>query len=579
MYIDKVKLQRRNIISGVLSSLLLIFALIVVTGCDTSHIDFKYIVEKAKKQGLTYIRIPEGEYTVSNSTYLHQVKNLVIDGTNVKLKVITIGNLFFFDGCENVKIKGFTIDYDPLPYTQGTISTIESGKEVFFDIHKGYPDITEENLYESLYIFDKDTHLWKEGLGDVYGEMEVVNARRGYIKTKVEHSKLKVGDFVAVAKRRGAMFHSFGGSKNIAFEDLTILSAPSVVFSGRFAGSNHSFKRIKITKGPKPIGATIPRLLSANADAINYGISKSAPLVENSEFAFLGDDVINFHGPHFPIIKVENSTSFLTLRIQKFRAYKDVMAPGELLRHLSKTVYKILGSVKFKSIEEVKVHGFDKAFLKRNLPLYINKFCDIDQCTVYRIKIHSPLKMEVGESFDFPSANSSGFIIRDSYIHNNRGKVRIMSSDGLIEGNRFEQQRGTAINIGTEYPHWGEGGWSENIMIRNNTFKDIGIGNIFTLKNRAPAAISVYTMNSEGNHYIPGHSDIFIENNLIENSRPAAIYAYGVKNVVIKNNIIRNSFSDTSSIAGSARGVGPLGAVGIHSESIGTISNNIITSK
>lgn len=539
-------------------------------------LDFKSIITKAKQEGKTYISIPAGSYSVNNKTYLHRVKDLIIDGTDVKLFVTKIGPLFFFDGCENLTIKGFTIDYDPLPFTQGTIKSITNKREVLFDIHDGYPDITEENIYESLYVFDKETLLWKAGLGDIYGEMQVINTRTGYIKTKIEQPKLEVGDLVAIPKRRGSTFHSFGGSNHITFEDLTIYSSPSMVFSGRFAGPKHRFNRITITRGGLPNGATVPRLLSSNADAINYGISNSSPIVENSEFAFIGDDVINFHGPHFPIIKVENSTSFLTVRIQKFRKFEDVMPTGSKLRHLADSTYKIIGTTEFESIVEVSNHGLDKAFLKKQLPLYTNKFCNIEKCTVYRINTQSALNMEVGQSFDFPDANNSNFIVRNSYIHDNRGKVRIMSSDGIIEGNRFERQRGTAVNIGTEYPHWGEAGWSENIIIRNNSFNHIGIGNVFTTINRAPAAISIYTMNNKGNKYTAGHSNILIENNIIENSYPAAIYAYGVKDILIKNNVVKNSFSVLSKFAGSARDIAPRSAIDIHPDSIGILQNNTI---
>lgn len=61
------------------------------------------------------------------------------------------------------------------------------------------------------------------------------------------------------------------------------------------------------------------------------------------------------------------------------------------------------------------------------------------------------------------------------------------------------------------------------------SFNYIGIGNVFRTRSCAPAAFTIYTMNIKGNKYTAGHSNILIENNIIENSYPAAIYAYGVK--------------------------------------------------
>ena len=67
-----------------------------------------------------------------------------------------------------------------------------------------------------------------------------------------------------------------------------------------------------------------------------------------------------------------------------------------------------------------------------------------------------------------------------------------MSSNGLIEGNRFERIRSSAIDIGNEYPHWAEAGWAENIVIKNNTFKDVGVGEVFSTHNKVPAAICLF---------------------------------------------------------------------------------------
>lgn len=544
---------------------------------ERQTLDLKRLISKAVNQGETYVRIPPGEYNIDKKIYLNNVNNLVIDGKGVKLFIIKIGPLFHLDGCNNLTIKGFTIDYDPLPFTQGTITSILNKKGITFAIHKGYPDLTENNLYESLYVFDKSTSRWKHGVGDIYGDMKVVNARTGYLKSKREQPLLEVGDLVAIAKRRGSLFHSFGGTKNILYEDLTILSSPSIVFSGRFTGVNHKFNRIKITKGKRPQGATEERLISSNADGINYGICDSSPSIENSELAFMGDDIMNFHGPHFPIIKVESPTSFLTVRIQKFRNYKYAMKKGGVLRHLAIGTYEVLGTSKLNSIEQVKRHGFDKKYLKKYLPEYLSNYCDKGNCTVYRIKIESPIDLKVGQSMDFPEANCSGFKVNNSYFHDNRGKLRIMSSDGVIENNRFERQRNTAITIGNEYRYWGEAGWANNIIIRNNIFKDIGLGNVFKSTNKTPAAISIYTVNTRGNQkYIAGHSNILIEKNTIENSLPAAINVYGAKNVIIKNNIIKNSYSLRSKNAGSKFNISPKSEIDVQLGTKGKLQNNII---
>lgn len=540
-------------------------------------IDINALISKAKKEGKSYLRISPGDYDIDNTINLHEIKDLVIDGTGAKLFMTKIKHTFFISNCDKITIKGFTIDYDPIPFTQATITSFDGDRNFKFTIHDGYPDLTLKSLYNCFYVFDRKTRLWKKGISDVYGKMKIIDPRHGSFKSHDPQPLMEVGDLVCIDPRRSSCIFICNGTKNLHMESLTIYTAPGATIGGRFCGPNHSFKNIKLTRGPRPKGATEDRLLSTNADGINYAISTSSPKVETCEFGFMGDDAINFHGPVFPVLKVESPTSFLTVRVQELRPYKDIMTPGEKLRHLDAGTYAKLGTVKFKSIVKVEKDVLSSKIIQKFLPRHLKRL--YNKCTVYRIQLEKPLDLKIGQNLDFPAASCSGFVIKNSYFHDNRPRgLRLMSSNGVIENNRFERIRDSAIDIGNEYPDWGEAGWVENVVIKNNVLTDIGTGKVLRTDNRVPGAICLFTMNSEGiTKYFPGHSNILIENNTIKNCAPSAIYVYGAKDVTIQNNTIENSWAPDSTKAGSQRKTSPKKAIDIHPDSKAILKNNKVT--
>ncbi len=70
---------------------------------------------------------------------LVDVDGLTIDGNDSTLLLHPQNGMFDVLKSRNVVIRGFTIDFDPLPFTQGTISRVDAGKGYFdLEFHKGY---------------------------------------------------------------------------------------------------------------------------------------------------------------------------------------------------------------------------------------------------------------------------------------------------------------------------------------------------------------------------------------------------------------------------------------------------------
>src|SRR5580698_9361202 len=88
--------------------------------------DFCPLLEEAIKEGKTEVVIPPGTYRMtakpgSPHLYLHDVRNLTIVATGVTMICEKLSRAIAFENCHNVTLKGLTVDYDPLPFTQGTV--------------------------------------------------------------------------------------------------------------------------------------------------------------------------------------------------------------------------------------------------------------------------------------------------------------------------------------------------------------------------------------------------------------------------------------------------------------------------
>ena len=83
----------------------------------------------------------------------------------------------FLDRCAHVKVAGIALDYDPLPMTQGTVTSVGSsrdGSSLDFKVHEGYdePDYDGKGVGH-IWIVDAATRQLKPGCGNHGGPQEM----------------------------------------------------------------------------------------------------------------------------------------------------------------------------------------------------------------------------------------------------------------------------------------------------------------------------------------------------------------------------------------------------------------------
>jgi parallel beta-helix repeat protein len=241
-----------------------------------------------------------------------------------------------------------------------------------------------------------------------------------------------------------------------------------------------------------------------------------------------------------PVARVLSPTRFLTVYPYGVGGFVKPLRAGDTLRLYSQGDFAPAGEAVLASLTPLSdAAGFTAAEVAPLYPSYkSSKF------TVYQVDLASPAPVAAGQWFDVPAVNGNGYIVRDSYFHDHRGRgLRLMASDGLVEKNRFERLTKSAISIGPELGFWREAGWVKNLRITGNTLRDIGVdASLAAEGSYVPGAIGIFVRNDTGKAPYPsGNDNIVIENNTIEGSSVAGIHAYAVRGLVIRNNTLRNT--------------------------------------
>lgn len=192
--------------------------------------------------------------------------------------------------------------------------------------------------------------------------------------------------------------------------------------------------------------------------------------------------------------------------------------------------------------------------------------------TGYRVTLDQPLNVDAGDLITSPDRNGNGFEIRDSRIENHRARgLLLKASDGLVENNTIDGSTIGGIVMLAEPFVWQEASFSENVIIRGNTVMNTG-RQYGDPSNAAGGAIVVST--PEG--WIGrDHSNITIENNVIDSNAGPGVILRQVQGVQVNSNHFVNTHNvDTNT--GSASGIDPTALVWIDNAGDVSLSGNTV---
>jgi hypothetical protein len=539
-------------------------------------LDVQAIVDRTLRDGGHELRLPPGTWRIETpagaaaAVTVKGAHGLTIDGAGATVLVFSsIRKPAFLvgGGSEHVTLRGFAIDYDPLPFTQGRITALSpDGASLRFALDDGYPDLWPDQPLTHAYTFDAGpAGRWKDGVSDLYPKrIDADPGGRSGTLAMASAAALRgvaAGDRIAFNVRTVPAIQIGDLAADTRIEDVDIRAAPAAAILAHDVRGENYF-RFRIVRGPRPPGAAADRLLSVNADGLHYATARRGPVVERSEFGFQGDDGVNLHGPMLPVLAVEGQRRFVTARPDGGDHIGELLTAGDPVRLLAPGSFAVLGSAALAGYERIdRPAGIADADLAAAWPSLGAGVAGGGSArpVFYRVTLAGDLPgLRTGAWADLPALAAPGFTIRSNLFHDHRARgLRIDASHGLIEDNRFERVRMNAIALGPEYARWREAGWVEDVTVRGNRIVDSCADPALAQPTSyAPGAIAV-GMEQEtpalGLPYARGNRAIRIERNEIDGCAVAGIFLNAADDVTLAGNRIADvDRSGDSSRAGSA---------------------------
>lgn len=511
----------------------------------------------------TRIVIPPGIYRICD-TKVRAVSvdglrksTIVADGVTVVLKT---GQSFKLNGCADVTLTGLTVDFDPLPFSQGKITEIDPvGKSITVVLDEGYPALEslpkESRLHYGVYdpVTAEPRSLLHDGFPDVVpvGDRtyKLSRASNGFLFDSLGRPDgAQVGDQISLYNRQNSAIEVRNGSR-VHLDGVTVFSAPGfAIWEVEGEGGNH-YSRCRIMRKP---GTT--RLLSGSADGFHSYQVRKGPLIEGCEFSDMVDDTIAIHGFFSIVLESPSSRTVYVVSPfgQDFSAGAGVsfheMPHGNLLAEaVVKSVETLPAASLSKPIEETQ-----RAFIKQRLNM---RSLPPTQATL-KVELDRDIALPQGKLVLISSSErcGSGAVIRNNTLR--RGHMRgvlVKADNVLIENNRFESTGASAVLVQPEL-FFLEGPVCKGVTIRGNTITHCG-WKILNQRFAFPGVGAIQTGTWMARRQFPPQfdpypaiGDVTITDNIIEDSGGYGIVLGNVSKGRIANNTIKKPFGKSGAI-------------------------------
>jgi len=427
--------------------------------------------------GKKEIIVPAGQYRVDFKDGAHlvfkKVKDVTIKADGVDLICKQTSCAILIVECENFKIEGLSIDYDPLPFTQGKIVAMSPDKMVHeVEIFDGYPDTSRISIrkYE---IFDSNTRRLKT---DTYSmsKIEPISKTRfkAYKHDNCIYRKFQneeVGDIVVCANlsEKGAGGHAIymSKSKNVELKNFNLYAACAFGFFD-YACENIVYDTCKVLRRETNdiVARENPRVRSLNADGFHSKIAYKGPTYLNCETSWNGDDSIAINGTYHLVM----SSNGNVLRVIGNGNDIHIKAGNRV------EIFKIDGTVEYAIVKSVK-SGLDMTDGERKwfekLPIYDGFKKNKTFQKGFDVELDHPVEAKLRSMILNCDMIGNGFKIKGGKFGNNRSRGLILKcGHGVVENVTIEAAWMESIKIAPEW-EWFEGGHTENLVIKNNTIK------------------------------------------------------------------------------------------------------------
>jgi hypothetical protein len=499
-------------------------------------LDMQGLIDRELAAGNKKIVIPPGSYRVKPKNRQHLVlkglNDVEIIANGVEMICTETTRALTIDNCRDVTVRGLTIDYDPLPYTQGRIVSMSEDKMAHeIELFDGYPSSEEVQPFK-YEIFKPDTRTLRFGS---YHDFQVESLDPKHIRvTKgpgYRNNSFKpeeVGDIIAIGTAHapdGSIPHAvyINQCANVRLEDVTLYASNCFGFLETNCDGT-TYLRCKIDRRAPETDLkkrADARIRSLNADAFHSKHAIKGPAVIGCIARFQGDDGINICGDYHMVTACDGKE----LRVlAKHGMNIEVGDPVELLTYLGE---RLPDAQVVKIVPDDNINDAEKEFLSSqsmNNDLKTNRNRSLTRA--FRITLDRAVELPTGSIICSMRRTGNGFVVKDCDFGYNRSRgILIKASDGEVSGNTLTENWGEAIKVAPEY-WWLESGSSNNVEIRGNV-----------IRNCRSLAIAVYSFGGPRNLAPAGaHNNIAVVGNTITDCPLPNILVTSTKGLKVADN-------------------------------------------
>jgi len=451
----------------------------------------------ACKQGASEFQVPPGVYEFDQFR-ISQVKDMTIsaDGATFIFPSRVKEPSFFLHRCQNVQVKGLTIDHSPLPWSQGVVTEIMPSQRRFtYRVDEGYP-LPDSSWGKDgggntkVIPFTPDGRRmlpvkmdWVKNV-EVRGRLVTVELSQATL-LKTRGTKFALKARVALPDRNTRNAVAVRECVDCRLENITLYSAPNVGFS-ELDSSGIVYEGCKAVRRPDS-----NRLLGTSADTFHVARSSSGPKILNCEAEFAGDDFVNIHGGLCFVTRVVTPG-----QVDVLAHTADELPVGETVDIAPPDFSKVAQG---KITERTELMGEDILSARATARAFGVLPEVAARCSAWRVTITG----DVRENYVLSAPSRlavepvvAGCRFRNGFV---RG-VLINGRDALVEGNQITRIGGCAVWMGAD-PIWLNGPLSKGGIIRNNQYSETHLM-LHGLKQEKP--ITVGNLGINGLAPVPG---------------------------------------------------------------------------
>ncbi len=403
-------------------------------------------------------------------------EGLTIDGQGATLVISPNNFAFMLWRCRRCTVQNFTIDYDPLPFTQGDVTAVRPNERAFdVRLHAGYPEPPSQEWMAANYgahagwrhgcVMDPKTRTFTTRIRGGFLRPESVHCvdrdRRLYrIKVFDDPAKVRglaVGDRF-VFRVRYATRERNKQLRGLPIANIRIVESADCTLSNitQYCSPNMSIHLYENTGRITIDGYRITykpdsdRLVTSLSDGIHCKSNRVGPIIQNCLFEGLMDDSINISRMVDFVDEVVSDRAFRTT-CSSIAWFVDSVRPGDEMLVFDAKRGAVLGKAKVVRVSAAEGHR-RTIHLNAAMPGVYGRSDRRDRKCVWLMNL---------------SASGNGYVIRNNVFRAQMRSAMLLRASGLVEGNFIDDVGGLAV-YHTNGLQFAEGPIPDGTIIRNN---------------------------------------------------------------------------------------------------------------